>query len=415
MSMPYPNNSDWQVTSVPRAWHDAHPKALRPRLKVFWDVYSISFLVLLLGSSVVIAVSILGLVITTGIGATSLSLGLGILFAAVTWFLVSRSILYRGTPVLLGVAAIAWGSTAGVVLGGFTSSAHLSELAVGWGTPEIAWSLAGAWPEETAKALGVVLLLFAGRTWWNRPWHGLIAGMLIGIGFEAFENALYASGFATLHASSDISGVLEMWGLRIVAGPLLHALCTGLAGYAIGIALLRQGLSWQRRIGWACGGWAAGFSVHALWNLAPDWEVDVPQLALVRMVLVWGTGALVLLLAIIRCSREARAAADAWLYPVVTTYHKPASAHVPLVVPGASGISTPGSYPSLPGVSGDQGLFHPPQYQQQPPLHHLPGLPNYPIVPPGEPGGPGRPRAAEGPGDSASGTQPPTPPNPPGE
>jgi RsiW-degrading membrane proteinase PrsW (M82 family) len=355
---------DWEIVSVPRAWHDSHPPTARPRLKFFWDVFTVSLLVVTVLCALVIGFTLLGGMLFPGPGPTMLALGLGVVFAAVVWFIVSRTLLYRGTPVLLALAAILWGVTGGVVLGGFTSSEHLSELAVGWGMPQIAWSLAGAWPEETAKALGVVLLLFAGRTWWNRPWHGLVAGVLVGVGFEAFENALYAISLAPTHAVSDVQGVLEMWLIRLVAGPLLHALCTGLVGYAIGVALLRADLTGMQRAGWVLGGWGAGFAVHALWNLMPDWEKDSTAAALVRMALVWVGGMAVLACIWVHSHREARAAADAGMYPVVTVYRKR-----PVAVAGVPGM------PGLPGLPGYPGATVMPGY---PPATRLPGYPGVP-------------------------------------
>ncbi|CAM5317205.1 PrsW family intramembrane metalloprotease [Corynebacterium variabile] len=360
---------DWEIVSVPRAWHDAHPPTARPRLKFFWDVFTISLLVVTILCALVTGFTVLGGMLFPGPGPTVLALGLGVVFAAVVWFIVSRTLLYRGTPVLLALAAILWGVTGGVVLGGFTSSEHLSELAVGWGTPQIAWSLAGAWPEETAKALGVVLLMFAGRTWWNRPWHGLVAGVLVGVGFEAFENALYAISLAPTHAVSDVQGVLEMWLIRLVAGPLLHALCTGLVGYAIGVALLRADLTGVQRVGWVLGGWGAGFAVHALWNLIPDWEKDSTAAGLIRMSLVWVGGTAVLVTIWVHSHREARAAADAGMYPVVTVYRKRPVAGVPMTgLPGVPGMPGYPQYPWYPGYRG---------YPGYPPAAPLPG---YPVV-----------------------------------
>ncbi|AGP29807.1 PrsW family intramembrane metalloprotease [Corynebacterium terpenotabidum] len=379
MTVPASGTPGWEITSVPRAWHDTWPRDQRPRLGIFWDVFTVSLLFLTLGCALMTGLIVVGGAFFPGPGPTFLALGIGVVFVLVIWFLFSRSILYRGTPVHLALAAVLWGVTGGVVLGGFTSSNHISELAVGWGTPQIAWSLAGAWPEETAKGLGVVLLLFAGRTWWNRPWHGLVAGVLIGLGFEAFENALYAISLAPAHASSDMAGVVEIWLFRLVAGPLLHALCTGLVGYAIGTALLRSNLAVRQRAGWVVGGWAAGFAVHALWNLAPGWEADSPAASLVRLALVWTGGAAVLVIAVIRSSREARAAADAGLYPVVTIYRKITEPVAVPWMPGypASGPGLTGPVMTGPGMVGPGMLPSqlPPQVPPQLPSGHLPGYP----------------------------------------
>lgn len=325
----------WQVTRVPRAYHESFPPYQRPRLRPAVDVFFWTWLVLTVIGLGFAAVMVIGGMLVTGPGPALLSGAIGILCTVVVWAVLSRLLIYRGTPLLLAGAAVLWGGTAAVLLGGFTSSGHLEQLAYTWNVPELSWSLAGAWPEETAKVLGVWLLLHIGRTWWNRPWHGLVAGMLIGTGFEFFESSLYAVTFAPMHAESDISGVLEMWGSRLVAGPLLHLICTGIAGLGVGVAVYAAGLGRGRRIAWAGGCWLAAFAVHALWNLDTGGGAGaVSTTDVVQMVLAWGFGAALLVWSVVRCTREARTLAARGLYPAVTVYRKvPVAPPVPPVQP----------------------------------------------------------------------------------
>lgn len=130
-------------------------------------------------------------------------------------------------------------------------------------------SMAGAYPEEIAKSLGVALILLSFRQL-NRPWHGLATGALVGLGFEVNENLLYGSTGALLDANSDIDGVLFMWGYRTIAGPLIHTIFTAFAGYGIAQALFRAHKSTAWRWGVAIAWIGVAFALHFAWNLL--WE-----------------------------------------------------------------------------------------------------------------------------------------------
>ncbi|GAB2503123.1 hypothetical protein CATRI_00705 [Corynebacterium atrinae] len=140
----------------------------------------------------------------------------------------------------------------------------------GWDLLEA--SFGGAYPEEIAKFLGVGVILFAFRGL-NRPWHGFMTGALVGLGFEAVENAMYGAFGAALDANSDTTGALYMWGLRLVAGPGLHIVFTALAGWGLGLALFTANKSTAWR--WAtAGGWLfLAFALHFAWNLM--WPTNV--------------------------------------------------------------------------------------------------------------------------------------------
>lgn len=338
-----PAPSDWQVTEVPRAYHDSFPKDQRPRLRPVWDIFTWTYILLVLGGLVLAAIIMIGYAVFPGPGVVALSLAIGAVYLAVVWFVISRLLIYRGTPKLLALTAMVWGATGGVLIGVSPTSGHLMELAYDWGVPEISMSLGGAYTEELAKGLGAWLVLQIGRAWWNRPWHGLVAGMLVGLGFETFENVMYASLFAISHPSSDIQGLLDMWLLRTVSGPLLHVLFSGLVGYGIGVAIFGRGLTRTHRLGWivACG--FAGFFFHACWNII----LDSTAAQLTIYVVTWCAAAALLVAAIIRCTREARPAAEAGVYPVVSIYRK-----VPDPLPA-------GHLPGLPGLPAEQA--------QQPP------------------------------------------------
>ena len=100
-----------------------------------------------------------------------------------------------------------------------------------------------------------------------------MVGAVVGLGFEACENILYGAMGATMHPDSDIQGLFEMWGLRLVAGPGLHVLLTALAGWGIGWALYAAAKPLWWRLGVFLGCLAAAFLLHFCWNYLHDSEV----------------------------------------------------------------------------------------------------------------------------------------------
>ena len=164
---------------------------------------------------------------------------LGILIAVVR---KTRLWPYQGwAPALL---AVLWGAGTSYALVS-VSAPSIIDLAAHTGATTTVASWGGAYPEEIAKATGVVFILLAFKQL-NRPWHGFVIGMLVGLGFESFENLLYGIVMSPIHPSSDIMGVLQIWGARVFLGPFLHIAFTGLAGWGIGWALFAA----DRTHGW---------------------------------------------------------------------------------------------------------------------------------------------------------------------
>ncbi len=199
---------------------------------------------------------------------TPLSLLFGTLISAavigVVWWAMSRSVLWRpaGAWPLL---ALAWGA-----LGSFTfilvagESMTTIATAIGWEAAEA--SLAGAWPEEVGKSLGIALILLALPRPWNRPWDGLLVGIFVGLGFELIETVQYGAAGALDDANSDVDGLLFMWFVRAVAGPGLHVFFSAVAGLGVGMALLHPRLTTPARWTLGLGGPFAAFLMHFLWN-----------------------------------------------------------------------------------------------------------------------------------------------------
>ncbi|MFD5869076.1 PrsW family intramembrane metalloprotease [Corynebacterium sp. NPDC060344] len=202
--------------------------------------------------------------------ATPMSLAFGtavsVLVIAVLWWLLSRSRLWRpaGAWPLL---PLAWGALASFVFIAVTGDA-MTVIAGGIGWESAEGSLAGAWPEEVGKTLGIALILLALPRLWHRPWDGLLVGIFVGLGFELIETVQYGAAGALADANSDADGMLFMWFVRAVAGPGLHVFFSGVAGFGVGVALLHPRLTTPTRWLIGLGATFAAFVMHFLWNYA---------------------------------------------------------------------------------------------------------------------------------------------------
>ncbi|HIW92745.1 MAG TPA: protease PrsW, partial [Candidatus Corynebacterium avicola] len=68
-----PAPGDWQVTEVPRAYHDSFPKDQRPRLRPVWDVFTWTYILLVLSGLTLAAIIMIGYAVFPGPGVVALS------------------------------------------------------------------------------------------------------------------------------------------------------------------------------------------------------------------------------------------------------------------------------------------------------------------------------------------------------
>ncbi|MCF1712215.1 PrsW family intramembrane metalloprotease [Corynebacterium argentoratense] len=183
--------------------------------------------------------------------------------------------------------ALLWGGFASMVIISATGTSA-STLMIMYGLDMFEASMGGAYPEEAVKALGVFLVLTAYRNF-NRPWHGLVVGIVVGIGFEVVENTFYGGTGAVLDPVSDVAGTLSMWGMRTIFGPGIHGMLSGIAGWGIGLALFsaQRGVIW--RLSQVCGWLFLAFACHFTWNIQwPSEDTSVMVMVCVGVVM-YGT------------------------------------------------------------------------------------------------------------------------------
>lgn len=217
-------------------------------------------------------------------GVMGLSVLLAVLELSVVLLVIRFSPLWPRAGAGYVVAALLWGATVSPLLVFPLASASL-DLPARLGLDHFEASWGGAYPEETVKTLGVLIILFSFRRL-VRPWHGFVTGVLVGIGFEVVENAGYAVMGALYDPVSDMDGMLGMWGLRMVAGPFLHVLFTGMAGWGLGVAVFtaHRGHLWRLGTGllWVC----VAFTAHFCWNIMhDDLRVSIVSMGAIALVI----------------------------------------------------------------------------------------------------------------------------------
>lgn len=116
--------------------------------------------------------------------------------------------------------------------------------------------------EETAKGLGLIVLLVALRSEFDGPRDGFIYGALIGLGFNWLESSVYIAGGFTESGAAP-------WGFQLATRFALlgfsgHALYTGITGTFVGFSLIQRGT--LRRIVLPLAGLALAILSHMLWN-----------------------------------------------------------------------------------------------------------------------------------------------------
>ncbi|CAB0673761.1 PrsW family intramembrane metalloprotease [Corynebacterium diphtheriae] len=197
-------------------------------------------------------------------------------------------------------ACIGWGAGASFCIV-MLSAAPFTDLTDKLGWEAISASFAGAYPEEIAKSLGVLLILFTFSKL-TRPWHGFVTGAMIGLGFEVFENISYGVLGAMSDPNTDITGALYSWGIRSIAGPGLHVAFTAIAGYGIGLAVFRYGWDTLQRFLVGLCALGVAFFLHFTWNLQFDsYAKQIANFIIVALILyplmVWLW---------LRCHRQAK-------------------------------------------------------------------------------------------------------------
>jgi len=178
------------------------------------------------------------------LGAYGVGLGVGTLgFAVYTipWLLLlAYHNRYTSLPAKLLLTAFVWGATSAAFwIALHANGALLSLYGKAFGQAWVSdWGagLTAPFTEEIAKALALVLLLGLAPRLVRSPYDGLMIGAYAGLGFQIFEDILYA--FNGTYASFGADQVGAAWHILILRG------ITGLVGHVLFSAVFCAGLMW---------------------------------------------------------------------------------------------------------------------------------------------------------------------------
>jgi hypothetical protein len=128
--------------------------------------------------------------------------------------------------------------------------------------------------EEAVKAVGVLAILLAFRHRVNGALGGLVTGAVVGAGFQFFESTVYMADH-----DSEVT-IYQYWMRQYLTLFTSHAVYTGIAGAALGLAFQQRGR--RRKALCALSGYLAAVAGHTVWNVAAStglfWSPDDPKL-----------------------------------------------------------------------------------------------------------------------------------------
>ena len=218
----------------------------------------------------VVALFLVGYLII-GLGPDAFALGgimalvpLAIVFFGVRW--VDR---WEPEPRLAVVFAFLWGAVVAVIIALVVGAGVDPLITALSGGDEFGYEFIGAaiqapLVEESAKGLGLLVIFFAARKYFDGPVDGVVYAAWIAGGFAFTENILYFGG-QLLDSGTIASGsVGEIFLIRGIMSPFAHIMFTAATGIAVGFAArFKNPLA---AIGLYFVGIIPAMFLHGLWN-----------------------------------------------------------------------------------------------------------------------------------------------------
>jgi RsiW-degrading membrane proteinase PrsW (M82 family) len=195
----------------------------------------------------------------------------GVAFVPSIWYMVRLRNLerYNRNSWLTVIYAFTWGAVAAVILTLLITIVYGARIdqfrPTGVSSDLFQVVVMAPLIEESAKALGVLPLVFAAR--WEEE-DGLVLGAASGLGFAATENLLY-------EWNALLNGTVLSWALlallRSLTSTVLHASATSMSGW--GLSKWRLEVERRRWVGLFVGlfvflaFWLVAVAMHAFFNL----------------------------------------------------------------------------------------------------------------------------------------------------
>ncbi|WP_172650904.1 PrsW family intramembrane metalloprotease [Rhodococcus opacus] len=176
---------------------------------------------------------------------------------------------YERQPVKLVLTGFVWGATAATFAIAVPANEALGSLYGKWFGQVWAqdWSagLSAPFVEETAKGIGIVVLLALAPRLVRTPADGLLLGAFIGLGFQTSEDLLYSVAGATQgFGAHQTDGLVGSVATRIFSDIISHPLFTAL--FCAGVIYLLGSPAQPRRIGRGLALIVIPIVVHGVWD-----------------------------------------------------------------------------------------------------------------------------------------------------
>lgn len=198
-------------------------------------------------------------------------------FTREPWWLVSLAFLWGSVGAI--VMSLVWNMRFDALLMGMEGAQSTGDV--------LGTVLTAPLVEELNKGIFVLVLFYLRRI--DSIADGLLLGVIIGLGFAASENVLYA--FEIHGASGQLAMWYNLW-FREIHTTLLHASATAVWGAMIGYALKFGGFE---RIFMVINGFVLAVVTHAFWNLMATFISDygasqrfIENLMRLELVLIFG-------------------------------------------------------------------------------------------------------------------------------
>ncbi|MEO7672461.1 MAG: PrsW family glutamic-type intramembrane protease [Pyrinomonadaceae bacterium] len=171
---------------------------------------------------------------------------------------------YDPEPMWLLALAFAWGALVAVIAS-FIINTFIGVVVTIGVSPE-AGQIVGAVIsapvfEEASKGIGLLILLFFFRRYFDDILDGIVFAGVIALGFATVENVLY---YGRAFGGAGVGGLAILFFVRGILSPFAHVTFTAMTGIGCGIA--RESHSTVVRVVAPVIGYFAAVFLHALWN-----------------------------------------------------------------------------------------------------------------------------------------------------
>jgi RsiW-degrading membrane proteinase PrsW (M82 family) len=212
------------------------------------------------------------------LGPTALLVALGLAAIPLVGVLFFIRWIDRWEPEPRGALlfALLWGAGASVLIAlAFSGVTQYYEALAGLSGSGVATLFASVVQspiiEESAKGLGILLILWVMRRTFDGPVDGVVYAATIAIGFAFTENLQYF-GLAINRDGGLGTDVAQTFLLRAILSPFAHVMFTACTGVLLGMAARRTGR--LGAIGYFLLGLVPAVLLHAFWNSASYWATD---------------------------------------------------------------------------------------------------------------------------------------------